>query len=72
VRLFGGQRQRISIARAPDHNPEVLLIDEATTALYIDTEQAVMDAIDALAYQNTIILIAHRLRTEKNCTKIML
>jgi ABC-type multidrug transport system fused ATPase/permease subunit len=72
VRLSGGQRQRIGIARALYHNPQVLVFDEATSALDTVTEQAVMDAIDALAHQKTIILIAHRLSTVKNCDQIVL
>jgi ATP-binding cassette, subfamily B, bacterial PglK len=71
VRLSGGQRQRIGIARALYHNPEVLVFDEATSALDTVTEQAVMDAIEALAHQKTIILIAHRLSTVKNCDQIV-
>ena len=72
VRLSGGQRQRIGIARALYHNPEVLVFDEATSALDTATEQAVMSAIDTLANQKTIILIAHRLSTVKNCDQIVL
>jgi ABC-type multidrug transport system fused ATPase/permease subunit len=72
VRLSGGQRQRIGIARALYHNPEVLVFDEATSALDTVTEQAVMKAIDVLAHQKTIILIAHRLSTVKNCDQIVL
>jgi ABC-type multidrug transport system fused ATPase/permease subunit len=72
VRLSGGQRQRIGIARALYHNPQVLILDEATSALDNHTEQAVMDAVDNLSKEVTIILIAHRLNTVKRCDKIYL
>ena len=72
VRLSGGQRQRIGIARALYHDPDVLVFDEATSALDTTTEEAVMDAIDALAHQKTIILITHRLSTLRNCDRIIL
>lgn len=72
VRLSGGQKQRIGIARALYHNPKVLVLDEATSALDNQTEQAVMDAVNNLAKNITIILIAHRLSTVKNCDKIYL
>ena len=67
IRLSGGQRQRIGIARALYHKPQVLVLDEATSALDNETEKAVMDAIDNLDKDITIILIAHRLNTVKNC-----
>jgi ATP-binding cassette, subfamily B, bacterial PglK len=72
IRLSGGQRQRIGIARALYHNPKVLILDEATSALDNLTEQAVMDAVNNLGKNITIILIAHRLSTVKKCDKIFL
>jgi ABC-type multidrug transport system fused ATPase/permease subunit len=72
VRLSGGQRQRIGIARALYHDPDVLILDEATSALDNLTERAVMDAVHALGHQKTIIMIAHRLSTVRNCDRIFL
>ena len=70
VKLSGGQRQRIGIARALYHNPEVLVLDEATSALDSETEAAVMDAINRLQGNKTILVIAHRLTTIRNCDTI--
>ena len=71
VRLSGGERQRIGIARALYHNPQVLIFDEATSALDVDTERAVMDAPETLSVQKTIVLIAHRLSTVKQCDQVV-
>jgi ABC-type multidrug transport system fused ATPase/permease subunit len=67
IRLSGGQRQRIGIARALYHDPAVLIMDEATSALDGITEQAVMEALCALAGKKTVIMIAHRFTTVKDC-----
>src|SRR5690606_9850129 len=72
VRLSGGQRQRIGIARALYHDPDVLILDEATSALDNLTEQAVMEAVHNLGRKKTIVLIAHRLSTVRNCDEIFL
>lgn len=72
VRLSGGQRQRIGVARALYHNPKVLILDEATNSLDNVTEQAVMDAVNNLNKNMTIIIIAHRLNTVEKCDKIYL
>ena len=67
TRLSGGQRQRIGIARALYHNPQVLVMDEATSALDNITEKQIIDSIDALKGERTIVMIAHRLTTVMNC-----
>jgi ATP-binding cassette subfamily B protein len=71
IRLSGGQRQRIGIARALYKQADVIIFDEATSALDNETEQAVMEAIEGLSEDLTLLIIAHRLTTLKNCTQIV-
>jgi len=71
VRLSGGQRQRIGIARALYKKANVLIFDEATSSLDNETEKAVMEAIDGLDRELTILIIAHRLSTLKKCDRIV-
>lgn len=70
IRLSGGQRQRIVIARALYNEPEILILDEATSALDGDTEGAVVKALDKLKGDLTLIVVAHRLSTIKDCDHI--
>jgi ATP-binding cassette, subfamily B, bacterial PglK len=70
VRLSGGQRQRIGIARALYHDPAVLVMDEATSSLDVQTEGFVVAAIEAAKKDRTVIMIAHRLQTVRNCDTI--
>lgn len=71
IRLSGGQRQRIGIARALYKQADVIILDEATSALDNETEEAVMDAIDNLSADLTILIIAHRITTLRNCSQIV-
>ncbi len=70
VRLSGGQLQRIGIARALYKQADVIIFDEGTSALDIETERSVMQAIEGLAEDITLLIISHRLATLKNCTQI--
>ena len=71
VRLSGGQRQRIGIARAFYKKSNVLIFDEATSALDNETEQEVMEAIKDLGSEITVLIIAHRLTTLRDCDKVV-
>jgi ABC-type multidrug transport system fused ATPase/permease subunit len=71
VRLSGGQRQRIGIARALYLEPSVLVLDEATSALDGITEHEIVEAIERLRGERTIIVIAHRLSTVRSCDRLV-
>lgn len=70
IRLSGGERQRVALARAFYHNRSVFIFDEATSALDAETERQVIEVIESLHGQKTLIVIAHRLTTVKSCDMI--
>ena len=71
VRLSGGQRQRIGIARALYRKADVLVLDEATSALDTQTEASVMEGVEALGKDITVLIVAHRLATLENCDRVI-
>ena len=72
VQISGGQKQRIGIARALYNDPEILIFDEATSALDGNSEKSILESINSILHEKTIIMIAHRLNTVKNCDTIFI
>ncbi len=72
VRISGGQRQRIGIARALYHNPQILVLDEATSSLDANMAQEVMRSVESMRGKKTILMVAHQIATIENCDLIYL
>jgi ABC-type multidrug transport system fused ATPase/permease subunit len=71
VRLSGGERQRVAIARALYRQPQVVIFDEGTSALDDRTEAAIVQAVENLRDERTLIAVAHRLSTVQNCDRVV-
>jgi ABC-type multidrug transport system fused ATPase/permease subunit len=72
IQVSGGQQQRIAIARALYHNPDILVFDEATSAVDVTTENQLISSIENLKREKTLVFITHRLASIKNCDKLLL
>ena len=71
VRISGGQRQRIGIARALYKRADIIILDEATSALDNDTERSVMQSVESMSEDITVIIVAHRISTLHQCDRII-
>ena len=72
IKISGGEKQRVSIARAFYNKPNIIIMDEATSSLDNNTEKEFMKSIEKIKNNSTLIIIAHRLTTVKNCDTIYL